>query len=118
MRKILMIALTLAAWFLIPNSAQAQQRHNVPATPYPIEVVQPNGDTLTIRLHGDERRSWRTTEDGYLICKNKRGVYCYAKYTNDGTLKATCRTAHNKDQRKKCEARFLEKHITNTLKNK
>ncbi len=116
MKRILIIILALGFWLLASDTLQAQQRRGVPATPHPIEIVQPNGDTLMIRLRGDERHSWRTTLDGYLIYKNKRGVYCYAKKDKDGKTIATCRVAKNADQRSKCEQRWVEKHIPNTLK--
>lgn len=34
------------------------------ATPYPIKMRQPDGSTVTLRLHGDEFCSWYTSEDG------------------------------------------------------
>ncbi len=111
MKKLLIIALSLGSWLLAPTSLQAQQPRRVPATPHPIEIVQPDGDTLIIRLHGDERKHWRTTADGYLIAQNKQGVYCYAKYTKDGTVKVTCRQAHNADKRSACEQRWIERYI-------
>ena len=53
----------------------------VPADPRPMEYVQPNGDTLIVRLVGDERFHFTTTIDGVLIAKNDKGYYCYAKWT-------------------------------------
>ena len=90
--------------------AQAPRR-GIPATPYPIEYVQPNGDTLIYRLHGDEHRHWQTTTDGYLIKQNKRGKFCYAKPNRKGEIKATCRTAHNQENRSRCEKKYISKHI-------
>ncbi len=113
-KGLIILAVSCGLWGV--SALQAQQRRGVPATPHPIEYVQPNGDTLVIRLHGDERKSWRTTTDGYLIFKNKKGTYCYAKYAADGTTKATCRRAKNADERCKCEQRWVEKHIPNTHK--
>ena len=34
------------------------------ATPYPVKMRQPDGSTITLRLHGDEFCSWYTSEDG------------------------------------------------------
>ncbi len=96
---------------IYPVAAQAQPKRGVPATPHPIEVIQPNGDTLIIRLHGDERNSWRTTMDGYLIKENKKGVYCYAKKNKKGEVVATCRQAHNADKRSQCEQCWIERNI-------
>lgn len=89
----------------------------VPANPRPMPYVQPNGDTLMIRLVGDERFHFTTTVDGYLIAKNEKGYYCYAKWTeqkaDDGkkyiVAKPTNRKAHNAEARKKCEQRWIEK---------
>ncbi len=115
MKKILFI-LVMSCGLWAVGSSVAQQRRGVPATPHPIEIVQPDGDTLMIRLRGDERMSWRTTLDGYLIVQNKKGVYCYAKKDKDGKTVATCRQAHNADKRTCCEKRYVEKHIPNTQK--
>lgn len=83
----------------------------VPAIRTPIETIQPNGDTLTIRLHGDERRHCTTTEDGYLIRTNGKGYYCYAVEKADGTIVPTRRIAHNESERTCCERRYIKKHI-------
>lgn len=64
----------------------------VPAYPGVIERVQPNGDTIYIRLHGDERMHWMTLEDGKtLVVENKRGYVCYAKKKKSGKVVATCK---------------------------
>jgi len=88
----------------------------VPANPRPIPYVQPDGDTIMIRLVGDEHFHFNTTVDGYLIAKNDKGYFCYAKWTEktvDGktalVAKPTSRKAHNADKRKKCEQRWVEK---------
>jgi len=107
-RKILLISLALC--LSLGVSAQAQRR-GVPATPHPIEHIQPNGDTLVYRLHGDEHRHWQTTLDGYLIKKNRHDKFCYAKLSRKGAIKATCRTAHNAEDRSECEAKYVRKHI-------
>lgn len=80
------------------------QPSRVPAYPGIIEKVQPNGDTLHIRLVGDEWKHWATTEDGYKIALNKRGYYCYV--SNERT---TCRKAHDANQRRPYERHWLEK---------
>ena len=64
---------------------QPQQRPSrVTATPYPIKHVQPSGDTLTIRLYGDERHHWAETIDGYLILQKNDGTYEYAYRNENG----------------------------------
>ena len=72
--------------------AIAQKPARVPARPGVIERVQPNGDTVYVRLHGDERKHWMTLEDGKTLVKeNKKGYICYAKKKKDGRIVATCR---------------------------
>ncbi len=39
------------------------------ATPNPIKMRQPDGSTITLRLHGDEFCSWYTSEDGRTVYK-------------------------------------------------
>lgn len=82
----------------------------VPAYPGPIYKVQPNGDTITIRLRGDERIHFTTTIDGYLIGQNDDGYYCYIKIKNNGTKKVTKHIAHNANQRTNREARIIERY--------
>jgi hypothetical protein len=72
--------------------AMGQKPARVPARPGVIERVQPNGDTVYVRLHGDERKHWMTLEDGKTLVKeNKKGYICYAKKKKDGRIVATCR---------------------------
>ncbi len=107
MKKILSILVLLVAISYV--QAQVRPPRGVPATPYPIEVAQPNGDTITIRLFGDERGSYRTTMDGYVIVENRRGYYCYAKENRKGEIVATYRRVRKEEDRRKCELRYLEK---------
>lgn len=55
--------------------------HNVSAikaTPHPISIIQPDGQSITIRLNGDESYHYYTTEDGYMIRKNTKGFFVYS----------------------------------------
>ncbi len=70
----------------------------VPADPTPIHVTQPDGTTLTVRLHGDEFFHFTSTEDGYTIVKNAAGFYTYARLDGD-RLVAGDRIARNVGQR-------------------
>ena len=74
-------------------AVMAQQKPaRVPAYQGVIERVQPNGDTVYVRLHGDERRHWMKLEDGKTLVKeNKKGYICYAKKKKDGRIVATCK---------------------------
>ena len=76
---------------LISVTVSAHQKPaRVPAYQGIIERVQPNGDTVYVRLHGDERKHWMTLEDGKTLVKeNKKGYICYARKTKNGRIIAT-----------------------------
>lgn len=38
-----------------------------PAIPRPVKIVQPDGSTIVVRIHGDEYFSWYTSEDGRTV---------------------------------------------------
>lgn len=88
MKKTLFLAMLLAPLFFTGAWA-------VPATPNPIIVTQPDGRTLTIRLHGDEFFHYATTEDGYLLLQNASGAYEYAVLDAAGQPTTTGIVAHN-----------------------
>jgi hypothetical protein len=78
----------------------AQKPSRVPAYQGVIERVQPNGDTVYVRLHGDERMHWMTLEDGKTLVKeNKKGYICYAKKKKDGRIVATWKKVKSRDKR-------------------
>ena len=88
---------------------QAQGPAKMPAVKGVMKHVQPNGDTLRIYLHGDERMHWRTTEDGWRIVYGKSEWLYYAKKNRKGEIVKGCRKAHNAEDRSRCEKRWLEK---------
>ena len=55
----------------------------IPADPTPATVTQPDGQTLTVTLHGDEFFHFTTTSDGYTVVKNAAGFYTYARLDGD-----------------------------------
>ncbi len=61
----------------------------VPALHLPIEVIQPDGTKITIRLHGDEHFNYATSEDGYLIKEAEDGFYKFATMSEDGVITAS-----------------------------
>ena len=67
MKRIALILFALLAFSL--------QLHAVKAYPYPVTVTQPDGTTLTIRLFGDENRSWQTTLDGRPVSQGADGFW-------------------------------------------
>ena len=88
MRKILLFVLGLLC-----VTAQA-----IPADPTPVKVTQPDGSTLTIRLHGDEFFHYTTTHDGYTVMKNDAGYYTYAQL-DQGRLVPGDRIARDQAER-------------------
>jgi len=72
-----------------PTQQTANRPSKAPATPYPIKHAQPNGDTLTIKLYGDEHHHWAETIDGYQLLQRKDGTYEYAYRNKDGNLVST-----------------------------
>lgn len=85
MRKLLLI---LAIGYGVLAIGQKPAR--VPAYKGVIERIQPNGDTIYVRLHGDERHHWMTLDDGQTLVKeNKNGYICYAKKKKNGQIVAT-----------------------------
>ena len=71
----------------------ATQIFAAPASPYPIKVVQSDGNTLTIFKRGDEWFHYNTTEDGYPLVVNAKGDYEYAILRNN-VLVSTGVVAH------------------------
>ena len=72
----------------------------VPAYHGVIVRVQPNGDTVYVRLHGDERRHWMTLEDGKTLVKeDKKGYICYAKKKKNGKIVATLKRVKQSQKR-------------------
>jgi len=104
MKKILM--LILFCGFGLSTYVFGQSPSRVPATPYPIKVVQPNGDTITIRLFGDERQHYFTSIEGYVIVKNAEGYFCYAAMNNDNEMIAS---KYKVGKRGICVRRYLKK---------
>ena len=79
----------------------------VPAHRGAVQVRQPDGSTVTLRLHGDEWMSFHTTDDGYSVVKNQRGYYVYA-HLKEGRLEATEHVAHDMAERSSAELKWLK----------
>ncbi len=79
----------------------------VPAAPYAIEMTQPDGSTIMIKLVGDEYASYETTEDGVPVVRGEDGFYRYATFTTNGTLGAGEMRAHNANVRTAAETAYL-----------
>ena len=60
----------------------------IPAYPHKIPV-KVNGQTIFIRLYGDERSKRAETMDGYTIIQNNNNEWCYAHLNQDSALEAS-----------------------------
>ena len=78
------------------------------AYPFPVDVVQQDGTTLTIIQHGDEYFHYVTTVDGVLLVQQGNGYYV-AKVDAYGNLSATSQLAHNADNRNVEERALIER---------
>lgn len=81
----------------------------VPARRDPVVRIQPNGDSITVRLCGDEWKHWTSTEDGYRVAENKRGYLCYIQQACGGKEKLSCRIAKDANKRSRCEQVWLKR---------
>ena len=84
----------LSSFLLLTMLCASQQVLGVRANPNPVQVLQPDGSKLWIRIHGDENHHFITTTDGYKIRKDHDGYYRYI--TGQDT---DSRIARNSDQR-------------------
>lgn len=72
-------------------------------------VQQPDGSFVTIRLVGDEYRSYNTTADGYTLVRNAEGFYVYAGQDADGQLAPTTLVAHDAAERTAADMEYLQR---------
>jgi len=80
---------TIVFSFLLALGVQA-----IPAHKGKVTITQPDGTTVTLRLHGDEYLHFTTTDDGYSVVKSADGFYRYARL-DGGKLVATDVVAHD-----------------------
>jgi M6 family metalloprotease-like protein len=67
----------------------------VPAYPNLITFTQPNGDTLMVRILGDERIHWHESLDGYTLLFNQDGFLTYAQLDENGNIQPSGFIASN-----------------------
>lgn len=106
--RFLDVFIPLISFSLLGGCVVAQKVHNTPAYPGPIKVVQPDGDTLRVRLFGDEKFNYMTTEDGYTIVENREGYYVYDQSGQERKELPSNVVARNPEDRKRKEKRFLQ----------
>jgi len=108
--------ISIFTMLLISISVHSQVAYHgsMPAYPYPIDVLQPNGNSVTITLKGNEAVHWATTEDGYTLIKNPMNqAWVYGVLNSEGNLVPSNVIASNIQQRTEEERIF----ISNLSKN-
>lgn len=84
-----------------------QHLQAVPATPYPVTRILPDGTQLSVLLRGDEFFSYELTIDGYLIRENEDGFYEYAQLIDNIGTVSTGMRVNNKTYRNLAEQLLL-----------
>ena len=77
-----------------------------PGYKMPVDVLQPDGTTVTLLMQGDEFQSFTTTVDGYTVIKGSDGFYRYA-VKKGNVMEASALVARNAEARQETEKAFL-----------
>ncbi|MDD3663352.1 MAG: M6 family metalloprotease domain-containing protein, partial [Candidatus Pacebacteria bacterium] len=87
----------------------------VPAYRGLITVNQPDGTTLKVYNHGDEFFHYKTTEDGYLVKENAKGVLEYAELSSDNMIKSIGIKARSVAERTSSDMEVLSRLNTKNI---
>ena len=79
-----------------------------PAIRIPVEVTQPDGSKLLVRLNGDEFGHFTTSVDGYLLKKDSNGFLGYCVQEKDGSIRQSGILAKNIEKRSRKDKAFLK----------
>lgn len=82
----LFLSSQLLALLLLCVAGERAQAIN--ASPFPVEVRQPDGRVITVRARGDEFTHWYEDADGFAVVA-ERGQYVYATLNAKGGLAPT-----------------------------
>lgn len=97
-----LIRFVFMAFFAVASTTAAWA---IKANPRPVTVSQPDGSTLTIRVHGDENFHYVTTTDGFAVARDADG---YFKYLSAGSgRKLSSVRAHDITARSQSEREFV-----------
>ena len=110
MKKIFAIAVFALLACAGASAQEAQDIQRAPAYRGLIKRVQPNGDTLRVYLRGDEWNHFTMTQDSWQIIEDHKGWAKYAKLNRKGEAVISRRKAHNAEDRKKCEIKWIERY--------
>ncbi|MBP1641239.1 MAG: family metalloprotease domain protein [Bacteroidetes bacterium] len=98
-RRIVLFSICIAIVF---------QLSAVRAIPGIITIRQPDGTSLSVRLHGDERSHYMTTSDNLMLLQATDGSYCYATPESNG-IQTTGYQAKDPEKRSTDEINFIKK---------
>ena len=99
MKKIIFVFLSFIQTFSVVYAVKAY--------PGMIQINQPDGSILDVYLYGDEKFSYMTSEDGFLLKYNEFGAIEYAIVASDDVIRPIGILAHNKQERTLKEQKFL-----------
>ncbi len=80
---------------------------SIPANPYPIEMEQPDGSKITIKMIGDEYGHYEQTEDGISVMRGEDGFFRYAELSSAGELQPGAVIARNANARSEADNAYL-----------
>ncbi len=60
--------------------------YSIGASPFAVKIKQSDGTEITVKPHGDERKRWFTTNDGYRVIRNGEGVFEFAQEGRTGEV--------------------------------
>lgn len=104
MRKHL-TSIAIAAWLSLTSAGYAWA---IKATPRPVNMKQPDGSTLLVRIHGDENFHYLTTTDGFAIQRDADGYFKYLTLDKASYVRMlTTQRAHNVGHRQAAELQFM-----------
>ncbi len=81
----------------------------IPANPFPMEMKQPDGSMITIKMVGDEFGHYDLTEDGIPVMRGEDGFFRYVELTENGAVRAGNVIARNAVERTEVERDYLTK---------
>jgi M6 family metalloprotease-like protein len=81
----------------------------VPAYPYIIQILQPDGEELSVRMRGDEKMRWMESEDGYSLLYDDDRNIVYAVKDDRGNMVPSSVKARNMALRSDKNREWLSK---------
>ena len=81
----------------------------IPAYPFPVEIIQPDGTKIVVIQKGDEHVKWAQTADGYSIMRNTKGIYEYSTISSNNDMVPSGIQARNQHERDSSAVQFLNK---------